>query len=249
MLLLILTRLFVSQFIVGSAAALAAKPGGACAWLLSLRSADVTASAACAALRALPGVGPKVAACAALFSLDKHALVPVDTHVWQLAQAHYAHALPPEALAPPPKAEEAAPDAPDDAGFDVAADPMSPPGAGDAANAATPGGGSGTKKKKSGGGDGFTLRRGAAVEAALAALFGPYAGWAQTALFVAELRAQKAQLPAHLRTPATGGGGAAGSSAVVQRKKAAPGAETKQEQAGGAKKRAPKRKLESGEAA
>jgi 3-methyladenine DNA glycosylase/8-oxoguanine DNA glycosylase len=227
---------------VGSAAALAAKPGGACAWLLSLRSADVTASACCAALRALPGVGPKVSACAALFSLEKHDLVPVDTHVWQLAQAHYAHALPPEALAPPKAANEADESAPD-AEFDVAADPMSSPG-GTAASGATPGGGSGAKKKKSGSGDGFTLRRGAAVEAALARLFGPYAGWAQTALFVAELRQQKAQLPEHLRTPATGGG--TPGTASAQRKKATPKAET---QADGAKKRAPKRKLESGEAA
>jgi hypothetical protein len=73
---------------------------------------------ACAALRALPGVGPKVAACAALFSLDKHDLVPVDTHVWQLAQAHYAHALPPEALAPPPAADADAADADADAAAD-----------------------------------------------------------------------------------------------------------------------------------
>ena len=33
----------------------------------------------------LPGIGPKVAACVALFSLDKHDSIPVDTHVWQLA--------------------------------------------------------------------------------------------------------------------------------------------------------------------
>ncbi|CAI5487460.1 unnamed protein product [Closterium sp. Naga37s-1] len=32
----------------------------------------------------LPGVGPKVAACVALLSLDQHAAVPVDTHVWQV---------------------------------------------------------------------------------------------------------------------------------------------------------------------
>jgi hypothetical protein len=30
------------------------------------------------------GVGPKVAACVALFSLDKHDAIPVDTHVWQV---------------------------------------------------------------------------------------------------------------------------------------------------------------------
>ena len=32
---------------------------------------------------------PKVAACICLFSLDKAAAVPVDTHVWQLATQHY----------------------------------------------------------------------------------------------------------------------------------------------------------------
>jgi hypothetical protein len=35
-------------------------------------------------------VGPKVASCVALFSLDKHAAVPVDTHVWDLAKRYYA---------------------------------------------------------------------------------------------------------------------------------------------------------------
>lgn len=37
------------------------------------------------ALCTLPGVGPKVAACIALFSLDQHHAVPVDTHVWRIA--------------------------------------------------------------------------------------------------------------------------------------------------------------------
>lgn len=31
----------------------------------------------------------QVAACVCLFSLDKHAAIPVDTHVWQLACRHY----------------------------------------------------------------------------------------------------------------------------------------------------------------
>ena len=38
------------------------------------------------------GIGPKVAACVALFSLDKHAAIPVDTHVWQIAVRTGAHA-------------------------------------------------------------------------------------------------------------------------------------------------------------
>ena len=31
----------------------------------------------------------QVAACVCLFSLDKHAAIPVDTHVWQLAVRYY----------------------------------------------------------------------------------------------------------------------------------------------------------------
>ena len=31
----------------------------------------------------LPGVGPKVAACICLFSLDKNQVIHVDTHVWK----------------------------------------------------------------------------------------------------------------------------------------------------------------------
>jgi endonuclease III len=68
---------------VGSVAALRAKPGGGAAWLAGLRSAPLGCAAA--GLLELPGVGPKVAACVCLFALDKHAAVPVDTHVWQLA--------------------------------------------------------------------------------------------------------------------------------------------------------------------
>lgn len=52
-------------------------------WLWGLRSegrAEVRAQ-----LCELPGVGPKVADCVALFSLDQAELVPVDTHVWQIA--------------------------------------------------------------------------------------------------------------------------------------------------------------------
>ena len=61
---------------------------------------------------------------------------------------------------------------------------------------------------------------------------------------VAKQQILSAQLPEHLRTPATGGG--TPGTASAQRKKATPKAET---QADGAKKRALKRKLESGEAA
>ena len=41
------------------------------------------------ALMQLPGVGPKVADCVCLMGLDKLEAVPVDTHVWKVAQQHY----------------------------------------------------------------------------------------------------------------------------------------------------------------
>lgn len=72
-----------AKFITNAVADLASRPGGGASWLLALRAAP--AAEAAAALEELPGVGPKVAACVALFSLDKHDAIPVDTHVWQLA--------------------------------------------------------------------------------------------------------------------------------------------------------------------
>ena len=44
------------------------------------------------------GVGRKIADCIALFSLDADGAVPVDTHIWQLARAHYAPHLREKAL-------------------------------------------------------------------------------------------------------------------------------------------------------
>ena len=76
---------------MGSVAMLAAKEGGGAAWLRGLREAPY--QEASEALCALPGVGPKVAACVCLFSLDKHAAIPVDTHVWQLAARYYTPQL------------------------------------------------------------------------------------------------------------------------------------------------------------
>lgn len=61
---------------------LQSKPGGGLKWLASLRESDL--QMATDALSSLPGVGPKVAACIALFSLDQHHAVPVDTHVWKV---------------------------------------------------------------------------------------------------------------------------------------------------------------------
>ncbi|KAH6782637.1 8-oxoguanine-DNA glycosylase 1 [Perilla frutescens var. frutescens] len=72
-----------AKYIVGTAAALQSKPGGGLEWLASLRKVDL--QGAIDGLSSLPGVGPKVAACIALFSLDQHHAIPVDTHVWQIA--------------------------------------------------------------------------------------------------------------------------------------------------------------------
>jgi N-glycosylase/DNA lyase len=41
------------------------------------------------ALLECSGVGPKVADCVALFSLDQSACIPVDTHVWRIARRDY----------------------------------------------------------------------------------------------------------------------------------------------------------------
>nr|XP_046251790.1 N-glycosylase/DNA lyase [Scatophagus argus] len=58
-------------------------------WLDGLRS--VPYLQARDALRALPGVGTKVADCVCLTSLDKPEAVPVDTHVWQIAKRDYSY--------------------------------------------------------------------------------------------------------------------------------------------------------------
>ncbi|XP_059359019.1 N-glycosylase/DNA lyase [Carassius carassius] len=59
-------------------------------WLLSLRSAPYLQARD--SLRALPGVGLKVADCVCLMSLDKFEALPVDTHVWQIAKRDYCFA-------------------------------------------------------------------------------------------------------------------------------------------------------------
>lgn len=43
----------------------------------------------CLGLCSLPGVGPKVADCVCLMSLDKHDAIPIDTHIWQIAVRDY----------------------------------------------------------------------------------------------------------------------------------------------------------------
>jgi N-glycosylase/DNA lyase len=188
----VLTCALSRQFIVGTASALAAHPAGGAAYLASLRAASTSSAAAAAALRLLPGVGPKVAACVALFALNKHDIVPVDTHVWQLALAHYTPEL------------RGTPEAP-----------------------AT-----------------LTKAAMAAVEASLIRIFGPFAGWAHTALFVAELRGGvRETLPAHLRTPqgATPAAAARAKKAAREAREAEGGAAVKKEK----KARPTKRKLEA----
>lgn len=71
-----------AKYIIGTVKALQSKPGGGVEWLVSLRNLDL--QEVIDALSTLPGVGPKVAACIALFSLDQHHAIPVDTHVWQV---------------------------------------------------------------------------------------------------------------------------------------------------------------------
>lgn len=56
-------------------------------WLLSLRKVDY--SEARAAILEFAGVGPKVADCICLMALDKAGVVPIDTHVWQIACRDY----------------------------------------------------------------------------------------------------------------------------------------------------------------
>ncbi|KAG0000529.1 8-oxoguanine glycosylase ogg1 [Entomortierella chlamydospora] len=56
-------------------------------WLMGLRK--LPHEEAHNALLTLQGVGPKVADCVCLMSLDKHGSIPVDTHVWQIAVRDY----------------------------------------------------------------------------------------------------------------------------------------------------------------
>ena len=80
-----------ARYIVGAVEELASKQEGGVDWLMALRKVSFTD--ACEALCTLPGVGPKVAACVALFSLDKHGAIPVDVHVWNLATTRYCTQL------------------------------------------------------------------------------------------------------------------------------------------------------------
>jgi N-glycosylase/DNA lyase len=56
-------------------------------WLYNLRK--LSYEEAHQSLRQLSGIGPKVADCICLMSLDKLSAIPVDTHVWQIALRDY----------------------------------------------------------------------------------------------------------------------------------------------------------------
>ncbi|KAI5405914.1 N-glycosylase/DNA lyase OGG1 isoform X2 [Lathyrus oleraceus] len=75
-----------AKYIVGTVNALQSKPEGGEEWLYSLRKLDL--QDVISQLSKLPGVGPKVAACIALYSLDQHHAIPVDVHVWRIAQKY-----------------------------------------------------------------------------------------------------------------------------------------------------------------
>lgn len=67
-------------------------------WLVGLRNNPL--ADARQALQELPGVGPKLADCIALYGLWHDAAVPVDTHLWQAVKRHYPHWPAPATLTP-----------------------------------------------------------------------------------------------------------------------------------------------------
>lgn len=75
-----------AKYITGTVNALQSKPEGGEEWLYSLRTLEL--EDVISELSKLPGVGPKVAACIALYSLDQHHAIPVDVHVWRIAQKY-----------------------------------------------------------------------------------------------------------------------------------------------------------------
>ncbi|CAM9344186.1 unnamed protein product [Bubo scandiacus] len=85
-----------AKFVSGSARAIAEGLGAE--GLRRLRT--VPYAEARRVLCALPGVGAKVADCVCLMALDKAEAVPVDTHVWRIAQQRYGTALGGRSLTP-----------------------------------------------------------------------------------------------------------------------------------------------------
>ncbi|TIB72058.1 DNA glycosylase [Wallemia mellicola] len=101
-------------------------------------------------LTRMMGVGPKVADCVALMSLDQHSSIPVDTHVWQIAVRDYGFLKSPYVKSCKGKVSQSS--------------AMSP-----------------------------SIY--AAVGKMFRDLWGPYAGWAHTVLFAADLKAFKEESP------------------------------------------------------
>ena len=162
------------------------KRGGE-AYLLKLRDAPQTEEEkyrAITELTSLPGVGPKVAGCAALFSLDKKSVVPVDTHVWQLAREHFdpnGELASMETTASTTKGSANEEEA-EQQRHKESSTPTTPTKQKDKPLSITP------KMMKK-------------CEEMLVSIYGAYAGYAHTALFVAELPTVRESLPEHLRTP------------------------------------------------
>lgn len=86
-----------AKYISKTAEMLLTKPGGE-QFLHELR--DASFDEAKSSIMEFLGVGPKVADCVCLFSLDKHDTVPVDTHVWQIAQRDYGVAKSAKTMTP-----------------------------------------------------------------------------------------------------------------------------------------------------
>ncbi|XP_012527406.1 N-glycosylase/DNA lyase isoform X1 [Monomorium pharaonis] len=76
-----------AEYIVNAAERLSALGGKD--WLLNLQRENVSYHAAREQLMILPGIGPKVADCICLMSLGHLDAIPVDTHIFQIAQANY----------------------------------------------------------------------------------------------------------------------------------------------------------------
>lgn len=73
-----------AKYIAQTAKMMTEKPND---FLQKLRSAN--AEDCNLALMEFTGVGPKVADCVSLMSLDKHSIVPIDTHMYQIASRNY----------------------------------------------------------------------------------------------------------------------------------------------------------------
>ncbi|XP_012587569.1 PREDICTED: N-glycosylase/DNA lyase isoform X4 [Condylura cristata] len=93
-----------ARYVSASARTILEERGGL-AWLQRLSQAPY--EEAHRALCTLPGVGAKVADCICLLALDKPEAVPVDVHVWQIAQRDYSwHPSASQAKGPSPPANK-----------------------------------------------------------------------------------------------------------------------------------------------